>query len=200
MTAFDIYLASASPRRKELLAQIGVQFRQIEVEIDEVMERSESPEAFVCRMALEKARAGTRLRPRGDIRPVLGADTVVVVDDSVLGKPCDRTHGLEMLAMLSGRTHTVMSGVSLVADSEAVRCNASQVTFRKIGEEERTAYWDTGEPAGKAGAYAIQGLGAVFVSALGGSYSGVMGLPLFETAALLNDAGIDVVTDTAQRK
>lgn len=199
MNDFDIYLASGSPRRKELLAQIGVQFRQIAVDVEEVPEHGELPEDFVCRMALEKARAGARARPAGDARPVLGADTVVVVDDCILGKPRDRAQGLEMLSMLSGRTHTVMSGVSLVADCEMVRCNKSQVTFRELGDEERGAYWDIGEAAGKAGAYAIQGLGAVFVLALEGSYSGVMGLPLFETAALLRDAGIDLLARSEQQ-
>lgn len=193
VNGFDIYLASASPRRRELLEQIGVRFRQIVADVDEKRDPTELPEDFVTRMALEKARAGARLRPPGDHHPVLGADTVVVVNNHVLGKPRNREQGLDMLAMLSGRTHTVMTAVALVSENEAVCCTASQVTFRKITAGERTAYWDSDEPEGKAGAYAIQGLGAVFVTALEGSYSGVMGLPLFETSALLRDAGINVL-------
>ncbi|MGA7799819.1 MAG: Maf family protein, partial [Gammaproteobacteria bacterium] len=125
---------------------------------------------------------------------VLGADTAVVVDDRMLGKPRDRQDGLRMLGQLSGRTHRVLSGVALVEGArEAVRVSTSAVTFRVVDERERLAYWESGEPSDKAGAYAIQGLGAMFVSRLEGSYSGVMGLPVYETAQLLDDFGFVVI-------
>lgn len=193
MTAFDIYLASASPRRRALLAQIDVRFQQVGVEVDESRRGGESPADYACRLALDKARAGRAKRPAGDTRPVLGADTIVMAGDEVLGKPRDREHGLYMLALLSGRTHVVLSAVAVVADSEAVSWNESFVTFRELDDRERLAYWASGEPADKAGAYAIQGLAAAFIARLEGSYSGVMGLPLFETASLLSRIGIDVV-------
>lgn len=193
MTEFDIYLASASPRRRALLAQIGVRFQQLGVEVDESGQGSESARDHVCRLALEKAWAGVAKRPAGDTRPVLGADTIVMAGDEVLGKPRDREHGLHMLAQLSGRTHVVLSAVAVVANTEAVSCSESFVTFRTLNEAERLAYWASGEPADKAGAYAIQGLAAAFIARLEGSYSGVMGLPLFETASLLSRVGVDVV-------
>jgi septum formation protein len=193
MTEFDIYLASASPRRQALLAQIDVRFRQVGVEVDESRQGGESPADYACRLALEKARAGVAKRPAGDTRPVLGADTIVIAGDEVLGKPRDPEHGLHMLALLSGRTHAVLSAVAVVGHTEAVCCSESLVTFRELNGTERRAYWDSGEPADKAGAYAIQGLAAAFIARLEGSYSGVMGLPLFETASLLSRIGIDVV-------
>jgi septum formation protein len=197
MTEFAIYLASASPRRQTLLTQIDVRFQQVEVAVDESRQGGESPADYVCRLALEKARAGMAKRPAGDTRPVLGADTIVMAGDEVLGKPRDRDHGLHMLALLSGRTHAVLSAVAVVAETEAVCCSESFVTFRELNDTERLAYWASGEPADKAGAYAIQGLAAAFIARLEGSYSGVMGLPLFETARLLSRVGIDVM---AQRQ
>ncbi len=185
----SIYLASASPRRRELLAQIGVSFDVLEVALDEAQRPEEAPEIYVVRLALAKAQAG--YAQRGD-RPVLGADTAVVVDDAILGKPRDRADGLAMLARLAGRTHHVYTGVALVtAEGEAhSRLSVSSVTFRPLTDAEPPAYWDSGEPADKAGGYAIQGRAAMFIARLEGSYSGVMGLPLFETAELLETCGM----------
>ncbi|HKJ08014.1 MAG TPA: Maf family protein [Gammaproteobacteria bacterium] len=189
-----IYLASASPRRRELLAQIGVPAQRLAVEVDEALAPGETPERYVSRLALDKARAGWRASQRGADAPVLGADTVVVLDGQVLGKPRDRDDGLAMLSDLSGRSHRVLSGVALVQESrEVVTVSASTVTFRTLSERERRAYWESGEPSDKAGAYAIQGLGAAFVSYLEGSYSGVMGLPLYETAQLLAEFGYELL-------
>lgn len=185
----SIYLASASPRRRELLEQIGVHYELIVAPLDESRHNDEAPELYVSRMALEKARAG--FARRTDTRPVLGADTAVVVDGDVLGKPRDRDDALAMLQRLSGRTHHVYTGVSLVDDEhEASRLSVSTVSLRVLSDGECARYWASGEPADKAGAYAIQGRGAVFVSRLEGSYSGVMGLPLFETAELLRVFGV----------
>jgi septum formation protein len=189
----QLYLASQSPRRRELLAQIGVVFEVLAVDVDETLDSGEDAGTYVRRVALEKARAGWRGLADGRRRPVLGADTAVVCGPDILGKPRDRTHALDMLQRLSGRTHSVLSAVALVADRTAVRVQSSRVTFRTLHPDECAAYWDTGEPLDKAGAYAIQGRAAIFVSRIEGSYSGVMGLPLFETAALLQEAGIGVL-------
>lgn len=187
-----IYLASASPRRRELLDQLGVGYDVVIAPIDESRRAGEAPALYVSRMALEKARAGGARRSAGDVRPVLGADTAVVVNGAVLGKPRDREDALGMLRRLSGQTHHVYTGIALVdGEREATRLSVSAVSFRGLNEQECARYWESGEPAGKAGAYAIQGRGAMFVSRLEGSYSGVMGLPLFETAELLRDFGLD---------
>ncbi len=185
----DIVLASASPRRQELLRQIGVQFVQQVAEIDETPRDNESPQAYVTRLALEKARA-VHARLGDDGIPVLGADTAVVVDEDILGKPRDRAHAAEMLRKLSGREHRVLSAVALVGKHEASALSESRVRFRPLDEDEIAAYWRTGEPEGKAGGYAVQGIGAIFIERLQGSYSGVMGLPLYETARLLQEFGI----------
>jgi len=185
-----LYLASNSPRRVELLRQIGVNFRVIAATIDESAVAGETPEAHVTRLALEKARAGHATLQGEHRRPVLGADTMVVAGDSVMGKPRDREDAIRMLQALSGRTHRVLSAVALVEAAEASRLSVSHVTFRTLTRAECEAYWGTGEPEDKAGAYAIQGLAAMFVSRLEGSYSGVMGLPLYETAELLAAAGV----------
>ncbi len=196
----QLYLASSSPRRRSLLEQIGVRYELVSAPVDESALPGESAETFVLRLALAKARAGRAAlvgrgalagRPDGLARPVLGADTAVVVDGEILGKPRDRDDGLAMLRRLSDRSHRVLSAVAMVGEREATRLSASRVTFRPLTEAECVAYWSTGEPRDKAGAYAIQGHGALFVSHLEGSYSGVMGLPLYETAELLYDAGID---------
>lgn len=195
MISPHIYLASASPRRRELLQQLGVRFEVLAQDVAEVRREGESPEAFVERLALEKAQAGWVQLTAAQRLPVLGADTVVVVDEQVLGKPAGRDDALAMLARLSGRTHRVLSAVALLGqDGARVRVSESRVTFRVIEEQERAAYWASGEPADKAGAYAIQGLGALFVRHLEGSYSGVMGLPLFETGELLREFGIELLT------
>ncbi|WP_455198024.1 Maf family protein [Kaarinaea lacus] len=195
----QIYLASSSPRRRELLAQLGVLFEVISQDVPEMRAEGETPENYVERLALEKARAGLLgLDDPGQV-PVLGADTEVVVDDRVMGKPVDRAHAIDMLLGLSDRQHRVLSAVAVVGrdnlgqDRGLVRLSESLVTFRSISRQECAAYWDTGEPADKAGAYAIQGKAAVFIERLEGSYSGVMGLPLFETGELLGQFGIEIL-------
>lgn len=190
----SLILASASPRRRELLAQMRVDFVVQTSNIAEDVAPGETPEQYVQRVALDKARAVAAHLPPGDPRPVLGADTEVVLDGTVLGKPADRAAGLVMLERLSGRSHEVLSAVALVQGGRAaVRVNRSVVTFRFTTPEERERYWSTGEPADKAGGYAVQGLGAVFIERIEGSYSGVMGLPIFETAELLREFDIDVL-------
>jgi len=182
-----LVLASASPRRRELLGVLGVEFTVAPADIDESVQPGELPQAYVRRMALSKARAVHAVADEG---VVLGSDTAVVIGDRILGKPADRDDAVAMLSELSGRTHRVMSAVALLdvgGCGEAL--SMTDVTFRNIGVAEAEAYWDTGEPADKAGAYGIQGFGAVFVSEIRGSYSGVVGLPLFETAALLEERG-----------
>ena len=185
-----MFRASASPRRRELLAQIGVPCALRSVSVDETPSPTETPEAYVERVARDKALTG--LANLGDGQGcVLGADTSVVLDQHILGKPVDRADGLAMLAALSGRTHRVMTAVAL-ASREAceVRTVISEVTFRTISDDEAERYWASGEPLDKAGGYAIQGWGAVFVSQLHGSYSAVVGLPLCETAQLLDAFGL----------
>jgi septum formation protein len=184
-----IRLASASPRRRELLTQIGVPHIVTVPHIDESALPGERPADYVQRIARAKAEAVWN----GDNSlPVLSADTTVVLNGEMFGKPSGREHAIDMLARLSGKTHEVMTAVVLVsASGTAVRMNTSEVRFRTLTLEECAAYWETGEPRDKAGGYAIQGRAAVFVESIAGSYSGVMGLPLFETAALLREAGID---------
>lgn len=187
-----IYLASASPRRRELLRQLGVAFEVMASNIDEVREPQETPEHYVMRVARDKARhiAGL-LHVREPEAVVLAADTEVVLDDNVLGKPRDRAHGLAMLQRLQGRAHEVLTAVVLrKAEREWSALSRSRVTFDAMLPAEIERYWDTGEPDGKAGGYAIQGRGAAFIVRLDGSYSGVMGLPVFETAQLLKQAGM----------
>lgn len=180
-----LYLASSSPRRRELLEQIGVDYRVVAVAVEETPGDGESAQQFVVRMAVEKACAGQAALGGAEV-PVLGADTAVVVDGDVLGKPRDRDDALAMLQRLSGRSHRVMTGVALVRGEQIRhRLSVTVVTFRDITADEARAYWDSGEPCDKAGGYAVQGIAAVFISRLEGSYSGVMGLPLFETAELL---------------
>ena len=191
MTASALYLASASPRRRELLAQIGVVHRVRPVDIDERQKPGEAPADYVERIAREKAATAWRTLERDAPAAVLAADTAVVLGDRLLGKPADRKDGLAMLALLSGRTHQVMTAVALRdAGGLFVRRNDSLVTFRTLAPGEAEEYWATGEPADKAGGYAIQGRAAAFIERLEGSYSGVMGLPLFETAALLESRGL----------
>jgi septum formation protein len=186
LTFPSILLASASPRRRELLAQIGVDHEAVRVDVPEVALPGEAPEVFALRLAVAKARAG-RAAVGGDPRPVVGADTVVVAGGAILGKPRDRGHFLAMMAQLAGHTHQVMTAVARVDadDAAASRLSVSSVTFRPISPEELQGYWESGEPADKAGGYAIQGRAAIFIERIEGSYSGVMGLPLFETAELL---------------
>ena len=185
-----VYLASGSPRRRELLQQIGVSFRVVGTAVDEAVRLAETAPAYVLRLAAAKADAGwERSRDATDV-PVLAADTAVVLDGKILGKPADRQDGEGMLRQLSGRTHEVLTAVALrTANGLLSRISRSEVTFRSIAADEAQAYWETGEPSDKAGAYAIQGRAAIFIADLRGSYSGVMGLPLFETAELLRKAG-----------
>jgi len=195
----QLYLASSSPRRRELLAQIGVSVEVVSQNVSENRLDGESPELYVQRLALEKACFGLNDLGSKTSLPVLGADTVVVVDNTVLGKPKDKADAVAMLQLLSGRSHRVLSAVAVVGrddlgqDREAVRVSESIVRFRLISVKECEAYWDTGEPMDKAGAYAIQGLAAVFIERIEGSYSGVMGLPLFETGELLREFGIEIL-------
>lgn len=185
-----LFLASASPRRRELLTQIGVPFELLSITLDETPLPAERPEAYVQRLAREKALAG--LAAVGDDSvAVLGADTTVVIDERILGKPADRAEGLLMLESLSDREHHVLTAVALATrDACEVRLVTSRVRFRRIERAEAEVYWASGEPCDKAGGYAIQGWGAVFVAELRGSYSAVVGLPLCETAQLLDQAEI----------
>ncbi|WP_407292210.1 Maf family protein [Stutzerimonas zhaodongensis] len=185
-----LYLASASPRRRELLTQIGVPFSLLAVTIDETPGVAEAPGAYVQRLAREKALAGLSVVDDASAC-VMGADTTVVLDQHILGKPTGKNDAVATLQALSGREHQVMTAVALASTSGCqVRLVVSRVRFRSISVDEAEAYWDSGEPQDKAGSYAIQGWGAVFVSALEGSYSAVVGLPLCETAQLLDAYGL----------
>lgn len=184
-----IILASRSPRRRQLLDQIGVPYEVVEVEVPEIRRPGETPEDFACRVAQDKARAGVVLAGEG--LPVLAADTAVVIDDEIFGKPDNQAAAARMLSQLSGRSHTVLSAVAVARGrSLSCRLSRSEVSFRMLTPSEIEAYVASGESADKAGAYAIQGGAARFISHISGSYSGIMGLPLFETAELLRDAGI----------
>lgn len=181
-------LASASPRRADLLAQLGLAFSVKAADIDETRLPDESVEEMVLRLALTKASTAAR----GETLPVLGADTAVMIDDQMLGKPTDRVEGLHMLSLLSGRLHQVLTAVAVVCgDRSETRMSRSHVTFREITPHEAAAYWATGEPRDKAGGYGIQGIGGIFAERIEGSYSGIVGLPLAETEALLQAFGVD---------
>jgi septum formation protein len=186
-----IYLASASPRRRELLAQIGVPFRVLASGVSEVRRADERPEAYVERVAAEKADEIWGQVAASEPAPVLAADTAVVIDDDVLGKPRGEAEALAMLERLSGRSHRVLTALALRWDSgrDSV-VSSSEVRFRATTESERSAYCRSEEPYDKAGGYAIQGFAALFVEHLSGSYSAVMGLPLCETAAMLGRFGL----------
>ena len=187
----QIILASASPRRKELLAQIKVMAITHPVDLDETQFPDEKPLAYVQRLAAEKS-ALCAVTLNTDL-PVLAADTAVILDDWIMGKPTNRKDGLTMLAHLSGRTHQVYTAISLRGKQHWQAVSITEVTFRKLAKVEIEAYWQTGEPVDKAGCYAIQGLGGLFVESINGSFSGVVGLPLFETAGLLAKQGIDLL-------
>ena len=195
-TNATIYLASRSPRRQELLQQVGVHYELLPVSVDETPAAGEKAADYAQRLALAKAEAGWSSLAGKNPLPVLGADTVVVADAVIMGKPRDRQQAIEMLQVLSGATHTVLTAVALVAEDRLVRLNTSHVTFRTLSLSECEAYWESGEPLDKAGAYAIQGLGAAFITRLEGSYSGVMGLPLFETVDMLETFGARGVPGT----
>jgi septum formation protein len=186
-----LHLASKSPRRRELLMMLGLDFGILDLDLPEMPAPGESPEDYVRRVAREKAGAGL-LRVIGQPRAVvLGADTEVVLDGRIFGKPVDADDAVAMLRTLSGRTHAVISALSMVsAGRELQAVSVSEVTFATMSEEEIHVYLATGEWDGKAGAYAIQGLAQRFISHLSGSYSGVMGLPLYETSTLLRQFGL----------
>ncbi|HEX7966514.1 MAG TPA: Maf family protein [Gammaproteobacteria bacterium] len=193
MTAPQFYLASASPRRRQLLEQLGLRFEMAAADVDETPHAGEPARDYVLRLARLKAETAAK-RMGYPTLPVLAADTAVVLDGAILGKPRDRDDALSMLARLSARSHQVLSAIALWQPGMLTAVvNESQVRFRAVSPQEALAYWDTGEPRDKAGAYGIQGLGGLFVEHLEGSYSGVMGLPLFETAALLREAGVSVL-------
>jgi len=186
-----VVLASASARRSQLLAQIGVRHCSQAADIDEEPRPGEKPDAYVQRLAREKAQAVADSLGGSPGCPVLAADTTVVLDGRIFGKPADEADCVAILSALSGRRHEVLTAIALRAEgSVRSAMSASRVAFRVIAADECRRYWASGEPAGKAGGYAIQGYGAVFVETLEGSFSGVMGLPLFETAALLDAAGV----------
>jgi septum formation protein len=190
MTA-QIILASASPRRRELLDQINIRYQLNPVDLDETPFPNEAPPDYVQRLAAEKSAAC--VAQLGDGLPVLAADTAVVLDELILGKPKDRDDAFAMLRLLSGKMHRVYSAVSLRGREHGQALSITEVTFRTLTEGEIAAYWHSGEPADKAGSYAIQGLGGVFVESITGSFSGVVGLPLFETAELLSRQGIRII-------
>jgi septum formation protein len=181
-----IYLASASPRRSALLAQIGITHAVMPVNIDETVQPAEAPDAYVCRLATEKARALWDRKDLAESLPVLAADTCVALGTEIMGKPHGEQDGVRMLSRLSARTHRVYTAVALTHPGGCdTRLNVSEVSFRALTEEEMFRYWRTGEPADKAGGYAVQGLAAIFIDRIAGSFSGIMGLPLFETGELL---------------
>ncbi|WP_455205402.1 Maf family protein [Kaarinaea lacus] len=217
-----VYLASSSPRRQLLLQQLGLHFEALHPDIDETRRENESAQDYVGRLALEKARVGWQLLRSNPAAPVIGADTCIVVDNEILGKPVDKDHALQMLEKLSARWHQVFTAVAIVgrnlsrnkdnckADSvgnaivgddtmrEQLELSVSEVEFRAISADEREAYWQSGEPADKAGGYAIQGKGAAFVKQIRGSYSGIVGLPLCETESLLKSYGIEIFRRSAK--
>ncbi|MCW8935243.1 MAG: Maf family nucleotide pyrophosphatase [Gammaproteobacteria bacterium] len=186
-----ITLASASPRRRELLEQIQVSYSVYPANIDETHIEGESALQFVQRLALEKARCVYRKFPE---RPALGADTIVVINQQILGKPDNQDHAKRMLKMLSGQTHQVMTAVAICdGEAEHLQVCTSEVEFAQLNDKQVEAYCSTGEPIGKAGAYAIQGVAAQFIKNIKGSYSSIMGLPLYETAELLKLSGIKLL-------
>src|SRR5579862_6034637 len=180
----SVYLASNSPRRLQLLEQIGVKVKIIVPNINEEVNPNESPLAFVNRMALSKAQAGWTHPDRTMSMPVIGADTIIVCDNQIIGKPINKEHAIAILKKLSGRTHQVVTAVAIVYANKIKQCCVeNDVTLTALTDHEIEAYWETGEPRDKAGAYAIQGKAAAFITHLKGSYSAVVGLPLFETGS-----------------
>jgi septum formation protein len=186
VTSPPILLASASPRRSELLRQIGVAHAIRPVDVDESVRPGEAPSAYVMRLAEAKAAALWERLASRERAPVLAADTTVALEGEIFGKPADLNEARAMLGRLSGRTHEVHTAVAVRHESgAAARLSSSSVSLRKLTDDEIDAYWATGEPADKAGGYAVQGRAAVFIRHIVGSYSGIMGLPLFETWELL---------------
>lgn len=190
-----LLLASQSPRRRELLTQLGVKFTTLNVDIDETQLVNERSNDYVSRLAIEKAKQGWL--QSHDINGALGADTIVVVgsgnDEVILGKPTDFQHAKHMWQQLSGKQHTVMTAVALQTKTQCYQCMvATQVYFKSLSESEMHWYWNTGEPHDKAGGYGIQGLAGQFIKHIKGSYSAVVGLPLYETSELIKQAGIEL--------
>ena len=192
-----LHLASSSPRRRDILTAMGVSFSHAGVDIDETPGSGERVADMVLRLTRAKAIASEQ---RGDLAmPVLAADTAVALGGRIFGKPGSKEQALEMLSSLSGNVHQVLTAVALLAGGRLeTAISVTQVTFREIHPDEALAYWQSGEPLGKAGGYAIQGSGGIFVESLSGSYSGVVGLPVFETAKLLQVAGISVLPNVSQ--
>ena len=186
----QIILASASPRRKELLDQINVSYRVYPVDLDETPWPDETPLDYVQRVAAEKS-AACKAQLNTEL-PVLAADTAVILGSVIMGKPKDKADAMAMLTQLSGKTHQVYSAVSLRGREHGQAVSITEVTFRCLTEQEMLAYWHSGEPVDKAGSDAIQGRGGVFIESIKGSFSGVVGLPLFETAELLSKQGIEL--------
>ena len=191
MTPVTLYLASASPRRKEILDQLGIDYKLLPQNIDETRITGEIPEDHVCRLARTKAESALLELDTNIEAACLGSDTTVVLKGDVFEKPVDEADAQRILTCLSGKTHQVLTAVALAtSDLTQVLLSASKVTFKDLTDEEINKYWLTGEPADKAGAYGIQGLGGIFVKDIKGSYSGIMGLPILETVALLSTIGI----------
>jgi septum formation protein len=191
-----LILASSSPRRREILNALGLDFETAPVDIDETPSPAEEAAALVVRLAREKALAGRR-----NDRIVLAADTEVVLDGEIFGKPGGEEEAVGMLLRLSGREHQVLTGVAVCrAGSVRTALSRTRVRFRDVSRDEALDYWHSGEPKDKAGAYGIQGLGGVFVSNIEGSYSGVVGLPVYETARLLAGFGIDITGIATERE
>jgi septum formation protein len=200
MTSPAFILASGSPRRKALLSQLGLAFLIEKPNVDESTRTSESPEDYVTRLALTKVKEIARRAGHQD-KVILAADTTVVLDGNILGKPDSKQHGIETLLSLSDTTHQVLTGVSVTGSKGTETFFvASEVTFRPLFESEAEAYWETGEPADKAGAYGLQGIGAMFVSTIHGSYSNVIGLPLVETVTALRNQGVKCLGVGAEEK
>lgn len=200
----QIYLASRSPRRRELLKQIGIKFNPLlmrdalgrDVDVDEQPLGNETPTDYVCRVTRAKAEEGWKriVQRRLPVYPVLAADTIVTVDGCILGKPQNIEHAESMLKTLSGRSHHVLTAIAVcVRDNIQVRLSTSTVRFREISEQEVRSYLAGNYVLDKAGAYAIQGVAAIFIADIVGSYSGIMGLPLYETAQLLQESGIAII-------
>ncbi|MDK1023287.1 MAG: nucleoside triphosphate pyrophosphatase [Gammaproteobacteria bacterium] len=185
MNSCQLYLASSSPRRAKLLEQLGVCYRIVKPEIMEEIGDGELPAEMVLRLAIEKARKGAEMVE--EPLPVLAADTIVLVGNTIMGKPGDRNQAKKMLSRLSGKTHRVLTAVAICQEDRIEQAiSETLVRFRHLTEEEQISYCNTDEPLDKAGGYAIQGLGAVFIESIRGSYSGVVGLPLLETSRLLS--------------
>jgi septum formation protein len=195
-----LWLASGSPRRADLLRQLALDFKVLIPEVDERVARGEGALDYVARMSREKSRSARKRLAAGDGGVVLCADTVVIADNEILGKPADRQEALSMLRLLSGRGHKVVTSVTIAQGMREISFSVETIVeFRQLTMRDCERYWETGEPADKAGAYGIQGLGAILVASINGSYSNVVGLPLTETALALREFGIDCLNGLAKR-